>query len=248
MKSVILAARPPISLPATSIPPALLDELLSELGSLRFVSCLVFRWATYSLILLLFNSAVYHKCVSSRVLFHSPRKLTSFSSPKRPVQAFLAGGKLGADQISSRPTESATTTREAAIATLVAGQKAENLLDFDDDEQSGDTVGQNRVDMFVSPSVANSNSNPLDGSFWSFSVCRRDNFVAEETLFGDETDLLGLFGTPEPIQTTPTPTSGFASPPPSNGFNGFGAQQSSSFHAQPPPPSPQGNDLFGDLI
>lgn len=87
-KAVILADRPPISLPTTSVPLGLLEELIGELGNL---------------------SAVYHK----------------------PTAAFIAGGKLGADQISSKPPP---ISREAALATLVAGGKAENLLDFDDDE------------------------------------------------------------------------------------------------------------------
>ncbi|ORY54077.1 Adaptor protein complex beta subunit [Leucosporidium creatinivorum] len=130
-KAVILAARPPITLPATSVPAGLLEELIGELGSL---------------------SAVYHK----------------------PVQAFIAGGKLGADQISAQRTE-ATTTREAALATLVAGQKAENLLDFDDDEP----VAEQAADMFAAPSATNATSNPLD-------------------------DLLGLFGGPaEPVASSP---------------------------------------------
>ncbi|KWU41053.1 Adaptor protein complex beta subunit [Rhodotorula sp. JG-1b] len=84
-KSVILASRPPITLPTLSVPPSLLDELISELGAL---------------------SAVYHK----------------------PVQAFIAGGKLGADQISTTQRSEAAT-REAALATVVAGQKAENDAD-----------------------------------------------------------------------------------------------------------------------
>lgn len=43
----------------------------------------------------------------------------------RPTQAFIAGGKLGADQMSQQRTDGAG--REAALATLVAGQKAENV-------------------------------------------------------------------------------------------------------------------------
>lgn len=36
-QAVILAARPPIALPATSVPAGLLEELIGELGSLRCV-------------------------------------------------------------------------------------------------------------------------------------------------------------------------------------------------------------------
>lgn len=47
LQAVILAARPPISLPTTTVPVGLLDELISELGAL---------------------SAVYHKCVHTPLL------------------------------------------------------------------------------------------------------------------------------------------------------------------------------------
>jgi len=36
-KSVVIAHRPPISLPRTTVPPAILEELLSEIGSLASV-------------------------------------------------------------------------------------------------------------------------------------------------------------------------------------------------------------------
>lgn len=78
-----------------------MEELLGELGNL---------------------SAVYHKCVRTLPYLEMVAD-QSFSN--RPVQAFIAGGKLGADQISAQRGDSAG--REAAIATLVAGQKAENV-------------------------------------------------------------------------------------------------------------------------
>ena len=100
---MILASRPPITLPTLSVPPSLLDELISELGAL---------------------SAVYHKYDTdshpvSRIALMRLRS-------RRPVQAFIAGGKLGADQISTTQRSEAAT-REAALATVVAGQKAENV-------------------------------------------------------------------------------------------------------------------------
>lgn len=36
-KSVVMTHRPPISLPRTTVPPAILEELLSEIGSLASV-------------------------------------------------------------------------------------------------------------------------------------------------------------------------------------------------------------------
>ncbi|GAA5914554.1 adaptin domain-containing protein [Sporobolomyces salmoneus] len=181
-KNVILASRPPISLPTTSVPSGLLDELISELGCL---------------------SAVYHK----------------------PVQAFVAGGKLGADQISSTKTvKSNETSKEAALATVMAGQKAENLLDFDDDEEEdqlggggGESSNSLSADLFSAPSTKNASSNPLD-------------------------DLLGLFGAPPPSSTGAAPTTGNNNVNPMDFF---------ASPASPPPPQQQqqsaGLDSFASL-
>ncbi|GAA6008296.1 hypothetical protein JCM11491_004427 [Sporobolomyces phaffii] len=169
-KNVILASRPPISLPTTSVPAGLLNELISELGCL---------------------SAVYHK----------------------PVQAFVAGGKLGADQISSNQNmaKANETSKEAALATVIAGQKAENLLDFDDDEEDqlggggggGGGGSLASADLFAPPSAKNVSSNPLD-------------------------DLLGLFGAPPAASTAAAPSStpnhDFFSSPPSSSTTGASSQ------------------------
>lgn len=104
---MILASRPPITLPTLSVPPSLLDELITELGAL---------------------SAVYHKYGETAQIHNMDRVLTRFDFC-RPVQAFIAGGKLGADQISTTQRSEAAT-REAALATVVAGQKAENVRLF----------------------------------------------------------------------------------------------------------------------
>lgn len=183
-KNVILASRPPISLPTTSVPSALLDELISELGCL---------------------SAVYHK----------------------PVQAFVAGGKLGADQISSNQNMARVneTSKEAALATVIAGQKAENLLDFDDDEEdqlgsslngNGQSSSSASADLFAPPSTKNVSTNPLD-------------------------DLLGLFGAP-PASITGGGGGGSSSAM-SNDF--FSAPSSSS--TSQVPAQGQGLDAFASL-
>ncbi|KAI5480635.1 clathrin binding protein [Pseudohyphozyma bogoriensis] len=161
-KSVILASRPPISLPATSVPPALLEDLLSELGCL---------------------SAVYHK----------------------PVQAFIAGGKLGADQISAVRAESATTGRQEALNTIVQGQKAENLLDFDDEPA---TEG---ADMFAAPSISNSSANPLDDLLGLFGGPEPTPAAPAASPFGN--------GFSIPHTSSPAPPAA-APPAPSNGFGG----------------------------
>ncbi|GAA5887612.1 hypothetical protein JCM16303_001447 [Sporobolomyces ruberrimus] len=182
-KNVILASRPPISLPTTSVPAGLLDELISELGCL---------------------SAVYHK----------------------PVQAFVAGGKLGADQISSNQNmvRANETSKEAALATVIAGQKAENLLDFDDDEE--DALGSSlsgggkdssaSADLFAPPSSKNVSSNPLD-------------------------DLLGLFGATPADSTSSTGRMNGSS---SSMSNDFFASPTSPATSQPPPPP---MDAFASL-
>jgi len=96
----------------------------------------------------------------------------------KPTRAFIAGGKVGADEVSQPKHEA----RQTAIETVAAGQKAENLLDFDDEEQGTDnasaTFGPSLTSNGSAPAAAS--ANPLD-------------------------DLLGLFGGP-PAATSPTPT------------------------------------------
>ncbi|WVQ85207.1 hypothetical protein IAT38_007372 [Cryptococcus sp. DSM 104549] len=90
-KSVVLSVRPPISLPQTTVPPAILEELLGEVSSL---------------------ASVYHK----------------------PAATFIGKGRLGAEDMSKRTLDAEEeTSREKALQAVVAGNQAENLLDFDDD-------------------------------------------------------------------------------------------------------------------
>ncbi|CAO1635804.1 unnamed protein product [Jaminaea pallidilutea] len=102
-KSVVLAQRPPISIPLTSVSPALLDELITDLCSL---------------------ASAYHK----------------------PESTFIGKTKYGADSQGKRKSVLGVT-REAALATVVQGQNAENLLDFDDDaderQPTDETSGHN---------------------------------------------------------------------------------------------------------
>ncbi|GEM11434.1 clathrin binding protein [Rhodotorula toruloides] len=154
-KAVILASRPPISLPTTSVPPALLDELISELGAL---------------------SAAYHK----------------------PVQAFVAGGKLGADQISTTERPQGNHI-QSALATVAAGQKAENLLDFDDDEPAADAS----ADLFAPPSGNNASSNPLDDLLGLFGGSAGGVPAAASSPFSFDAPSAA----PAPALSAPTPAS-----------------------------------------
>ncbi|KAI9633131.1 clathrin binding protein [Dioszegia hungarica] len=90
-KSVVLSVRPPISLPQTTVSPAILEELLGEISSL---------------------ASVYHK----------------------PAATFIGKGRLGAEEMAKRATDvEEEVSREKALQTVMAGQQAENLLDFDDE-------------------------------------------------------------------------------------------------------------------
>lgn len=90
-RAVVLAPPPPVEIPTTSVPRAVLDELISELSSL---------------------SSVYHK----------------------PASTFIGGGRMGIDKMQAISNLSDEATRRHAIATVAQGEKAENLLDFGDDD------------------------------------------------------------------------------------------------------------------
>ena len=106
-RNVILASRPPISIPLTTVSPAVLDELISELSSL---------------------ASAYHK----------------------PAATFIGKARFGADGVRNGQLGDAAEddiTREKALATVVQGQKSENLLDFGDDD----------VDANATPATRNGN-------------------------------------------------------------------------------------------
>ncbi|WWC85696.1 uncharacterized protein L201_000562 [Kwoniella dendrophila CBS 6074] len=146
-KSVVLAVRPPISLPQTTVSPAILDELLNEVSSL---------------------ASVYHK----------------------PAATFIGKGRLGAEEMQRRALEpEEDNAREKALQTVVAGQQAENLLDFDaDDDQpqpntSASSSNLQSLSMFGNSSSSTSNgitsatisnvaksTNPLDELMDLFST------------------------------------------------------------------------------
>lgn len=94
--AVVLAPPPPIEIPASAVPRAVLDELIRELPSL---------------------ASVYHK----------------------PASTFIGGGRIGVDQLHALAHVSDEAARRQAIATVAQGEKAENLLDLDD-EPAADTA------------------------------------------------------------------------------------------------------------
>ncbi|KAG1839308.1 adaptin N terminal region-domain-containing protein [Suillus subalutaceus] len=181
-KAVVLAHRPPISIPRTTVSPALLEELLGEISSL---------------------ASVYHK----------------------PAQTFVGHGRVGADSVQRIGSE--ISDAQKALQTVVAGQQAENLLDFGDDSaQDGQPSGLAATQILPStPAAANflsgTSTNPLD-------------------------DLVSIFGGMETMETgagsmstalSPTTTS-MSSP-----FEGFG--ESPALSSQPAQNAQPQEDLLG---
>ncbi|KAG2126884.1 adaptin N terminal region-domain-containing protein [Suillus bovinus] len=181
-KAVVLAHRPPISIPRTTVSPALLEELLGEISSL---------------------ASVYHK----------------------PAQTFVGHGRVGADSVQRKGSE--ISDAQKALQTVVAGQQAENLLDFGDDSaQDGQPSGLAATQILPStPAAANflsgTSTNPLD-------------------------DLVSIFGGMETMDTgagspstalSPTMTS-LSSP-----FEGFGG--SPAVPSQPAQNAQPQEDLLG---
>ncbi|PPQ98468.1 hypothetical protein CVT26_013869 [Gymnopilus dilepis] len=125
-KAVVLAHRPPISIPRTTVAPALLEELLGEIGTL---------------------ASVYHK----------------------PAETFIGKGRIGADAVrKGGEHEEDLFSTQKALQTVVAGQQAENLLDFDDSTGTeGQPSGLAATQVLSNtPAAANllagTSANPLD--------------------------------------------------------------------------------------
>ncbi|KAH9925653.1 clathrin binding protein [Epithele typhae] len=127
-KTVVLAIRPPITLPRTTVSAALLDELLGDIPLL---------------------ASVYHK----------------------PEETFIGRGRVGVDSMQrkgSEPSDDRSSTQKA-LQTVAAGQQAENLLDFDDDDgaANGQPSGLAATTVLAQTPAAASllagtSSNPLD--------------------------------------------------------------------------------------
>ncbi|KAH7908849.1 adaptin N terminal region-domain-containing protein [Hygrophoropsis aurantiaca] len=126
-KAVVLAHRPPISIPRTTVSPLLLEELLGEISSL---------------------ASVYHK----------------------PAETFVGRGKMSADSVQRKGSELSDDrfTAQKAFQTVVAGQQAENLLDFDDAPAQDDQPSGLAATQILpsTPAAANflsgTSTNPLD--------------------------------------------------------------------------------------
>ncbi|WVR03266.1 hypothetical protein IAU60_000257 [Kwoniella sp. DSM 27419] len=187
-KSVVLSVRPPISLPQTTVAPAILEELLGEVSSL---------------------ASVYHK----------------------PAATFIGKGRLGAEDMAKRAMEpEEEASREKALQAVVAGNQAENLLDFDADDEptpssSGNDLSSVADGRISSAAISNAakSTNPLDELMDLFSTASMTAPVAQPVapastaagvpgLQGDA--FAGLGGLSSPPNGTPSPAPMQAHPPP----------------------------------
>lgn len=168
-KAVVLAHRPPISIPRTTVSPALLEELLGEISSL---------------------ASVYHK----------------------PAHTFVGHGRVGADSVQRQG--SGISDAQKALQTVVAGQQAENLLDFGDDPaQDGQPSGLAATQILPStPAAANflsgTSANPLDDLVSIFGSMETETMGAGSPSGGlsqipiSVSSPFGFGGSPAPSQPT----------------------------------------------
>ncbi|KAF8904744.1 armadillo-type protein [Gymnopilus junonius] len=176
----------PISIPRTTVAPALLEELLGEIGTL---------------------ASVYHK----------------------PAETFIGKGRIGADAVrKGGELDEDLFSTQKALQTVVAGQQAENLLDFDDSTGTEGQPSGLAATQVLSNTTAGANllagtsTNPLD-------------------------DLVSIFGNANmgggpPATPAPAPLAGGA-------FAGLGGIQQSAFGAAPTPqPNGQQQQPSEDLL
>ncbi|KAI0696088.1 clathrin binding protein [Cytidiella melzeri] len=178
-KTVVLAHRPPISLPRTTIAPALLEELLGEISSL---------------------ASVYHK----------------------PAETFVGRGRIGADALARKAGDLGDDQQvtQKALQTVVIGQQAENLLNFDDpsiDEQQPSGIAATAA-LASTPAAANllagTSSNPLDDLVSIFGNAGISSTPAVGAAAQQNNAFGGLsFGQPMAPTLAPTTPSVLQSPP-----------------------------------
>ncbi|KAF8317857.1 clathrin binding protein [Clavulina sp. PMI_390] len=161
----------------------------------------------------------------------------------KPAETFVGRGRMGADGLKKTSEfDDEISAREKALKTVVQGQQAENLLDFDDPEPS-------------------STSDPLSGGGGLASIIMGGQASANPatakilTSTNPLDDLVSIFGNANLGPSAPP--SGIASPiggaPASNAFGGLGgmggmtspiAPATSSAQAQPRKPQDDLLDLF----
>ncbi|KAA1068586.1 beta-adaptin [Puccinia graminis f. sp. tritici] len=197
-KSVVLKARPMISLQSSLVSPALLEELIDEISTL---------------------ASVFHK----------------------PAETFIGRGRLGADEVQRKANEREEDfSRERAIATVVQGQNAENLLDFDDDPIEGAGVVGVGVGGGGGGGGSGSNGLMMGGGGLGSAATSSSTAHRPATSTNPLDDLLGLFDSNLALNPSPSglpqiaPSSLPASAIPSSSSNtGFNNLNSSDLNDDP---------------
>ena len=181
LQSIVLSQKPAISTTMTSLPPALLEQLLAELSTL---------------------ASVYHK----------------------PPESFVGKGRFGADAIQraaiqEQRQDAAENPIAASVAVAAANGSSgapqsnmENLLDIDFDGAAPASAenGMSTPDRTASPATG---AEP------------RSNM----------SDMMGLFDTSSPAQTSPNPAPGGGFGGMNDLMNGFAGMDFSGTNAPPPP-------------
>ncbi|POW18670.1 hypothetical protein PSHT_05470 [Puccinia striiformis] len=116
----------------------------------------------------------------------------------KPAETFIGRGRLGADEVQRKATEREEDfSRERAIATVVQGQNAENLLDFGDD----DPIEGEQPSSMLSKS-SNGLGSSLSGGRGLTGTTSNQITSATNPL----DDLLGLFDSNMSLNPTPHST------------------------------------------
>lgn len=193
-QAVVLAHRPPISLPQTTVSQALLEELLGEISSL---------------------ASVYHK----------------------PSETFVGQGKYGADAVHRQASQYVSdcpicdclhaehdislddgiSSTQKALKNIAAGQQAENLLDFgDEDSKDGEPSGLAATTISATPAAANllqNSSNPLDDLVSIFGGAGLGGLPSPQTQMGPPGGSFGAqLAAPQAMATGHIPTTKPAQP------------------------------------
>lgn len=210
-QSVVLAHRPPISLPQTTVSPALLNELIGEISNL---------------------ASVYHKPAETFIgMGRVGAEAVAGKKGGAEYVAFSFHVFASALPIYLATRHSPSDDRAAtqkALQTVAAGQQAENLLDFDDEPSSLDGGGlgsqptglaATQVQALTStPAAANllagTSSNPLDDLVSIFGSTGIGSAPSPVNGAGGMNGGMGGMGVMSPISTQQTPmqSNGVVSP------------------------------------
>lgn len=220
-QSVVQAHRPAISLPRTTVSPALLEELISEISTL---------------------ASIYHKPAET---FVGRGRIGADSVPRKGTEYVkLYFGEAQTDRLLHCRLEEDQNAARKAIQTVAAGQQSENLLNFDDptsDEQQPSGLAATQV-LSATPAAANllsgTSSNPLDDLVSIFGSTGLSNGVSGQPEGGGLGAGLGGLSFGAPISPAPPVTPSVlqaATPVPTQ-----------PTHQQPqPPPQAASEDLLG---